>query len=78
MFAEYSENKAGVKGLPETHETTQNNNDMHTKTYTSPSVVKVELALESGFAASFGNDASNGAKNFIIGQDSSSYDSTWE
>jgi len=66
------------QGLPETHETTQNNNDMHTKTYTSPSVVKVELALESGFAASFGNDASNGAKNFIIGQDSSSYDSTWE
>ena len=51
---------------------------MHTKTYTSPSVVKVELALESGFAASFGNDASNGAKNFIIGQDSSSYDSAWE
>ena len=51
---------------------------MNIRNYTSPSFVTVELAAESGFAASLTDDASNGAKNFIIGQDSSSYDSTWE
>ena len=57
---------------------THKNNDMNIRNYTSPSFVTVELAAESGFAASLTDDASNGAKNFIIGQDSSSYDSTWE
>ena len=51
---------------------------MNIRNYTSPSFVTVELAAESGFAASFTDDASQGAKNFIIGQDSTSDDNTWE
>lgn len=51
---------------------------MNIKNYTSPSFETVELEIETGFAASFTDDASQGAKNFIIGQDSASYDNTWE
>lgn len=51
---------------------------MRIRNYESPSFATVELAVGTGFATSFNDDASRGSKNFIIGQDSTSDDSTWE
>ncbi len=51
---------------------------MNTKNYLSPSILLSSVKAETGFASSFGNDAANGSANFLIEQDDSSIDDTWE